>query len=209
MPKNTVLNREFVVSPDLLLKLRAVNIYFVTIYLKSWYSATFSITAPRRDLELLKETANFTSVNKEVAIATKREVEKNLEKKCAKKKREYRFIPPRDLSSVLEANMALFVNEKTKEFFEIIGVDTDFLHQDPSVWPSLQSFNAAKTVVENLSVVNDCAERAVAIVKDFNNSITKQENDFQNLLMVVKQERSENGDDSSKKPKIKSEKDDG
>ena len=46
-----------------------------------------------------------------------------------------------------------------------------------------------KERVKNMTVVNDCEERGIALIKDFNNTITKDETQKQYLLHVVAHHR--------------------
>ncbi|KAK3913543.1 Endoribonuclease YbeY [Frankliniella fusca] len=203
---------EFELSTVLKSKIRELNVFFETIYLKYWYAATDSVSAPRLDLELLQSIAGYEVVSKKisevamstfknhlwylsahcVAIAffetkvpteTKVKMVANLQTQNKGEKREYRFVSknPHELVSV---DLSHFVSETSTEFFKILDLNSDFLEHDPSSWPTLQSFNEGQQVIMNLNVVNDCAERAVAIVKEFNNSITRTETDYQNILLV-------------------------
>lgn len=69
-------------------------------------------------------------------------------------------------------------------FFEILDTSDEFLSHDASEWNSNDSFMAAKRKISGLAVVNDSAERAVALTK-FANRTSKKENFFQNRLMSV------------------------
>ncbi|KAK3917640.1 putative nitrate/nitrite antiporter NarK1 [Frankliniella fusca] len=218
---------EFEVSSDLLPKLRDANIFFVTIYLPAWFSAFDALSAPRHDLELMKSLLDYKAISPivsqiavdafknhlwylsehcvaialfdpNVPVDTKRLMVNNLSKKCQRKKRIFKFTIPKNLQVIATADLSIFVNEKTLEFFKIVGLNMDFLSEDPHCWPSLPSYAEAQSVVRGLQVVNDCAERAVALVKSFNNSITKDELDFQNLLLVMKKERASGDEDKER-----------
>jgi hypothetical protein len=60
---------------------------------------------------------------------------------------------------------------------------------DVETWPNNASFKNAQSFVKNLACVSDCAERGVALIQAFNNSITKDEEQKQYLLQVVEKHR--------------------
>lgn len=79
-----------------------------------------------------------------------------------------------------------FFNQVVGYQEKILSLQTDFLKNDPVEWETDVSFQEAKQVVVALQVVNDVAERGVAIVKNYNGKVTRDENSFQNLLLVSK-----------------------
>jgi hypothetical protein len=76
----------------------------------------------------------------------------------------------------------------SRTFFSVLHLDDGFLSVSVSLWEETPSFVAAKETVQNLSYVNDCAERGVALIHDLNAS-TKDESQKQYLLQVVEQHR--------------------
>src|SRR5207244_9602851 len=74
-------------------------------------------------------------------------------------------------------------------FFETTGIDCSFLDVAVEMWPDTPSFNSAAALVKNLSCCNDCAERGVALIQSFNDTITRDEEQKQYLLQVVEQHR--------------------
>lgn len=57
------------------------------------------------------------------------------------------------------------------------------------LWSDTPSYIAAAALVKNLVCVNDCAERGVALIQEFNETITKDEQQKQYLLQVVEKHR--------------------
>jgi hypothetical protein len=82
-----------------------------------------------------------------------------------------------------------FIGPASHLFFEILHLDTSFLDEDVETWKDLPSFNAAKGIVQNLRVVNDTAERGIALASTFNSLLTTQEDQKQYLLQVVEDHR--------------------
>ena len=71
----------------------------------------------------------------------------------------------------------------------MLKLDSLFLDEDVDQWKELPSFQEAKKVVKALKVVNDSAEREIALATAFNTSITKQEEQKQFLFQVVESHR--------------------
>ena len=67
-----------------------------------------------------------------------------------------------------------------------LGADTDFiLSSDPDTWSTSAVFQQAQSIVCSLIVISDAAERSIALMSQFNQSITKNEAEMQPLLEVV------------------------
>lgn len=58
-----------------------------------------------------------------------------------------------------------------------------------SEWKNLDAYNNAKTIVDSLHVVNDCAERTLKLMTDFNESLTTNESEMQRVIQVVEDNR--------------------
>ena len=79
---------------------------------------------------------------------TKREMVRNLTKAPPNKNRDYRYVLPKNvpLQTLKTVSLPYFVNNRTSEFFEILGINPEFLSQDPSTWSELQSFQVCSFV---------------------------------------------------------------
>jgi len=67
-----------------------------------------------------------------------------------------------------------------------LGLDITVLAtNDPQIWNDSPSFQQAAAVVKSVKVVNDAAERSVALMTAFNQSITRRESEMQKLIQVV------------------------
>lgn len=82
-----------------------------------------------------------------------------------------------------------FVSQHTQKLFTRFNLNTNFLDLDPSVWKTNQHYQRALQLFKSLKVVNDSAERAVALVTKFNSCITKNEEQKQYLYHVVQNHR--------------------
>ena len=85
--------------------------------------------------------------------------------------------------------VADFVTPRSRYFFEACNLSTDFLSFDPNDWDNRADYKKSTEFVHKLNVVNDCAERGVALMQTYNNILTKNEDQKQYLLQVVEQHR--------------------
>lgn len=92
-------------------------------------------------------------------------------------------------ASYLNANLYDFVTINTQLFFKKLKISTDFLMLDPAEWLNNSAYVSGLQIVTQLNVINDSAERSVALITDFNNSITSNEEQKQYLLQVVDNHR--------------------
>ena len=93
-------------------------------------------------------------------------------------------------SSVIQSKeLENFVSVNTNHFFEITGLSSEFLKSDPAEWAECESFMNAKAAVAQLSVVNDVAERGVALMEQYNKLHTNDEEQKQYLMLIVKEYR--------------------
>jgi hypothetical protein len=191
------------------------------IYIKKWFLVSVPAQAPKNDLNLLKELLNYREINanianevlktfqnhlwylneclvalaffdRNVSINEKREMLEALEKVG------HIEMPKRiqvDLNNIHNMNLAHFVSENTKVFFEtmfdpnIVAVNLEFLKEDPSQWYNNDMYIQAEEIVSKLMVVNDTAERAVALLKEFNAIGPKQEEQKQALFIIMHEYR--------------------
>jgi hypothetical protein len=83
-----------------------------------------------------------------------------------------------------------FFTQRTSVLFDLIisnGREKSeaFLVKDPSHWHTDQTYVDMQKKVQQMKVVNDCAERGIALIQKFNSSITKNEEQKQYLIRVV------------------------
>ena len=90
-------------------------------------------------------------------------------------------IPLRQLSD--------FVTQNSMKLFTALELNIDFLYEHRSAWDALDSFREARVRVMSLKVVNDAAERSVALIQSFNAVLTNQEEQKQFLLQAVEKHR--------------------
>lgn len=77
----------------------------------------------------------------------------------------------RDVNTILEE---LF-STNTKKLFKRFNISMKFLKEDPRTWEDLKDYRDGKHIVENIKIVNDCAERGIKLIQEYHQKITKDE----------------------------------
>ena len=80
-----------------------------------------------------------------------------------------------------------YVGPRSRLLFDLLEINPAFLSLTD--WSSTHDYNTVKESMENLSTTNDSAERAIALMTQFNCRITRSERRFQELLQVVEHHR--------------------
>ena len=71
-----------------------------------------------------------------------------------------------------------------------LGFDLNFIFaKDSGEWNMWSEYKKATKIINSLKVVNDAAERSVALMSTYNESRTKSEAEMQRLLQVVEYKR--------------------
>ncbi|XP_057710018.1 uncharacterized protein LOC130927913 [Corythoichthys intestinalis] len=91
--------------------------------------------------------------------------------------------------SIQEMSLVGCVNRNTKIFFTNLDIAAEFLQAEPETWDSRDDFKAASSIVHSLKVVNDLAERGVALIEEYNPLLTNDEEQKQYSLQVVQDHR--------------------
>jgi len=97
----------------------------------------------------------------------------------------------RDLPEMCLSDLS---TKNTKRFFQTLDINVDFFSVPVSEWVSRVDYTQGKQIVDHLPVVNDPAERGVKLMTDYNQTVTKDENSFQNLLLAVDSHRKSTSD---------------
>lgn len=87
--------------------------------------------------------------------------------------------------------VALFITKKSLFIFHQFKLSHGFLEKEPENWKDDESFQASLVLLKDIKVVNDIAERAVALMEEYNELLTRDEEQKQYLLHVVKYHRTQ------------------
>jgi hypothetical protein len=85
--------------------------------------------------------------------------------------------------------LADFVTINTRRFFQKLKLDQNFLNEDPSNWNDQAGYQSARSLVQSIQVINDSAERGVALIQEYNRLMTRDEDQLQFLMQVVADHR--------------------
>lgn len=187
-------------------------VFGVVAYIKSWFLSRLPTAAPAGDLQLLKlltASASPASVGalkklcgqlwylseELVALAFFDQDVDPIQKRkmIVALGREGADDPPKriavDKAEISNKQLHDFVTQNTMNFFRILSIPDCFLSTDPETWATNAAYLEAESVVRELRVVNDTAERGVALMQDYNALLTKDEEQTQFALQVVKEHR--------------------
>jgi hypothetical protein len=193
--------------------LKRVCLFATSIYVKYWFQSPSSSAAPRNDLHLLQSLSEYP--DKDVAVAASTAFGRHLwylsellvgcsffdrdvsteEKRnmiIALKEKEGHEHPSKRIPVFLQPStkgLHDFVTKSTMQLFKILDLSEDFLEQDPSEWENEVSYQRSRETVCSMKVINDLAERGVALIQEFNSSITRSEEQKQYLFQVVEGHR--------------------
>lgn len=200
-------------------KLTQICIFIVDVYIKGWYNAPISIYAPYQDFMFLNCLLDFKRINVKFseaastkflrhlwylsedlvalsffderipstiktkmvqAITNQLSATGNTRKLCLKQD---------DLKSFGSKDISDFITQKSMILFENFGLSTSFLDLPVDQWEFDDGYQASLETVRSIKVVNDIAERAVALIDKYNDSLTCDEEQKQFLLQVVAEHR--------------------
>jgi hypothetical protein len=187
----------------------------VIVYVRAWFQAPQAAAAPANDLELLKKMVSYADkqisdaavtaycrhlwylseslvalsfFDPDVCLSIKRDMVKALNVEGSEKPLK-RIAVDGSAATFSCKTLADFVTRKSRDFFDRLSIGSDFLEVDPCEWETRADYQAAAEFVRTMQVVNDSAERGVALMQSYNNILTKNEDQKQYLLQVVEQHR--------------------
>lgn len=144
---------------------------------------------------LSEESVGLAFFDSGISLETKRKMVGALGNIDSEDENEELEIPKRinatenDIMTFVSKDLSHFISSKTKRFFLRLEIGIEFLRIDPSMWSNREDYAIGIQICQNLSVVNDAAERAVKLITDFNRALTFDEEDKQYLLQVVEHYR--------------------
>ncbi|KAG0725627.1 hypothetical protein GWK47_038257 [Chionoecetes opilio] len=190
--------------------------FIVSVYVPAWYAAPSPTCVPCDDLALLKDLVGYEDKSLAKALAdgfARRHLwylseslvplaffdeDLSLERKRAMIEAFSSNEGSEDLTKravvdlkadLSQKTLADFVTKSSRMFFVTLGIDDGFLETDPAEWHDDPRYVAAARKVNGIRVLNDFAERGVALMKDYNLTLTKDEDQTQYILQVVEAHR--------------------
>jgi hypothetical protein len=193
---------------------RAFCVFVATVYVQAWYEAPQAWKAPLNDFNLLKSLCKYPHLgirdvttktfnrhlwylsedlaalaifDERVGDGTKQRMVANLRSAYGEDKPLKRA--PMDLAILETKELSHFTTKGSMRLFRDLGLPETFLESPPSTWSTLPDYQNAVTIIHNLAVVNDHAERGVALIQEFSGKLTADEGQLQCALQVVAEHR--------------------
>ncbi|XP_050065848.1 uncharacterized protein LOC126554890 [Aphis gossypii] len=95
-----------------------------------------------------------------------------------------------ELNNFLKKDLPLdLLGTNSIKLFDRFNIPKDFLEVHPKNWNDLEGYQKGKEIIESLRVVNDTAERGVKLMEEFNDKLTKNEDQKQFVLQTVQDYR--------------------
>ena len=207
---------------DALDLMRDLAIFLVLFYVRYWFTCPSAVNAPQLDLEMLQllekaktqkdmkefADASYTRLGCHLWYLTERLVLLALfgsasdadKKQIANKLASYspavaevQIFP--EATNYQQKRLKDFVGPDSWTFFKALDVEPTFLKEPVATWANNPVFMKLKALAEPISVTNDCAERALGMLTDYSiDRVTRDEDQKQWLLQVVKEVRKRQGD---------------
>lgn len=195
--------------------IRDICIFLAHLYVRAWTFAPNAAEAPCQDLKfiqdlhtyakidenisrvalnkmcnhlwyLVPETAAMSFFNSKLSVDTRRKMLYALKYNETSEEPVKRYtILLGDIGNYMDQEIEKFISKGSQNFFERFALPTDFLEKDPTMWEADVSFKKCTEVVKGLKVVNDVAERGVKLMQDYNQILTKNEDEKQFILQIV------------------------
>lgn len=189
------------------------------IYVAAWVVCPIPADAPINDLSLVKAIIKFSKINDTISRAAMRKLQNHLwylgpemvplalfsSKVESQEKRRMvqamilcgsdwsirgKKYAVDEVSGLERIDLHDLIKPSSNAALQLLGLDISLLAgTEPDDWINLPSYERAATVVQSLKVVNDCAERSIALMSAFNQSLTKTESEMQRLIQVVEDHR--------------------
>jgi hypothetical protein len=197
---------------------KELALFVSLIYIRFWHEAPRPVKAPLNDLLLLEQLGKYPTSKVAKAASTafsrhlwylseiliglslfddriesevKAMMVANLQRPQLTKSLKRLDQPPHNLSPL---SLASYVTCRTNVIFEVLSVNgkmkaQSFLAKAPEEWNEDVSYQDLKKAAMAMTVVNDSAERAIALMQRYNSSLTKDEEQKQFLLQLVRRHR--------------------
>jgi hypothetical protein len=190
--------------------LRRFVLFAVSVYVSAWVKAPDAAAAPANDLQkiVLYKDAGISKAasvafsrhlwyiggelialsffDRNVSVETKIKMFYAMNRPADGSTSKRRTV---DLSNVAELTLPDFVTQSVMQLIDSLMLPSEYLSVSPAEWNDRQDDQAAVRRVQALRVVNDFAERGIALIQDYNSAITTDEEQKQYLLQTVENHR--------------------
>lgn len=216
--KMFLFRRQLNLSRSVVKNLKNICLFICLIYVKHWMQCCVTRNAAYNDLLFIKELKRYSKVNKEISNlaidkfkehlwylgselvvlslfsdkvpgSTKQQMFENMRRLDNGQwtKRNFRLL---ESSDIFEKDLEDLVDESSMPALQSLRINIQFMFDNhANEWKHLDAYKIAKTTVDSLHVVNDCAERALKLITNLNESLTTKEEEKQQVIQVVEDNR--------------------
>ena len=199
------------------INLRDICIFIVKLYLKKWFSAPLSTKAPAVDLNYVKQLIEYRKVDAAISEAVLSKVLNHLwylsPENCGlaffdddiSPSEKIKMVKALDTESSFPGSLKRikisdaselngkeihnFVCRETRTFFQRFNLSTDFLGTNPETWHEIKEYKEDCSIVRKIKVVNDCSERAIKLIDEYEKLLTKDEEERLAIIQTVAEYR--------------------
>ncbi|KAL7301804.1 hypothetical protein TKK_0005792 [Trichogramma kaykai] len=175
--------------------LEKMSVFIVFIYLPYWFKTRLPLEADVSDIKFLKDLDDFKKIDDQLAT-------KIINKFC-----NHLWYISKELICISFFNEDIECAEKEKMktlynlpylnlllrrawiFSKSLEFHLSFLIEHPNQWAQNEDYTHGKNLCKRLQVVNDAAERAVALCSGFIDTTTQDAEQWQKLLLNVFENR--------------------
>lgn len=205
--------KQFKLSQDELSHFRYLCLFASLIFVKAWIQCPLTSDSPRNDLCFFRLLQFYTVVNKtvsEIAVSKfenhllyvgpelivfslfsnnvtpneKRQILLNMNKKD--NGGEIRCIRLMGASDLDKKTLPDLVGCQSLSTVKSLKLNLNFMNDlEPEKWCDSKDYKTAKSIVDDIKVVNDAAERALALITNYNETLTRKEDQKQLVIQVV------------------------
>lgn len=200
--------------------LQRMCIFLMRTYVQAWFSSTSANEAPYHDFNFLCQLVNYPDKDISKATAEKfrnhlwylspenvafsffdDNIPMNVKEQmavaifqnnCDEEPDTKRIIVKKnEVSQFIQKNFSELVSKESQKLFVRFNIDMNFLKNSPSTWENDHNYQKGLNIFKKMKIVNDAAERGVKLIHEFNNILTKNEEEKQFILQVVEEHRKE------------------
>src|SRR6218665_2399477 len=94
-----------------------------------------------------------------------------------------------DQSTIPGKRLSSFVTSNIQNFVQVLAIPDSFLATDPDTWLSNSDYMVVEDIARQFRVVNYTAGRGVTLMQEFNALLTKDKEQTQFAIQVIKEHR--------------------
>ena len=193
-------------------KLDKMTFFILFVYLESWFRSSSLFTAACDDLKLHQRLLKFQHIHNKLAnvglsvlqhhtwyltqelvpvCLFNNNISEDMKNKIVEKISNFPVdnlsIQKPVLPKIGSKSLVDYIGPRSTTLFSILGISHKFLG-DPN-WRKYPKYIKIEMALKNLTPIDDSCERALALATKFNGHIARDEEQYQNLVLVVEAHR--------------------